>query len=414
MRILDERRILRYDRTMIRDSLRTLFRLEERSIATIIPSTISLTVGDGSALASSPDRSLAVPAFYAGANMIIDAFAPIPWDAYRGNIPSDPVPPILRRPDPFEHVQATRRKLATSLLIHGNAYAYLTAPDRSGRPTVAIPIPAYEVNVSWNDSRTRPVYRWRGREMILNESILHMKMTEEPGWLLGLGPVAATRVALSASIEEQRQALEGAGNGGVPDGVVAVPGKLTKDEAELIRNQWDDQHKNKRGVAFLTGGMSWQSVRMSNADMQFLESREFGIRDIARMLRIPAALLNAQNDGSSLTYRNQEGVWTEFTRTAVEPIAERFEETFGELLPSTREIRHDYSRLLRADVQTRYNTYAIARQNGILTANEIRRNEGLDPLEGGDRLDFRVEEEIETVTGSTTGDPDIQEANINA
>jgi HK97 family phage portal protein len=227
--------------------------------------------------------------------------------------------------------------------------------------------------------------------------------------LRGLGPVEATRVSVTGMIEGERLATDGYFNGGVPDGVVSVPGKLTEGEADAIRAGWDRRHAGKRGVAFLTGGMSWSSTRMSNADMQFLESREFSIRDVARMFRIPAALLNAVADGGGITYRNLEGVWTEYTRTAIEPIAERLEEAFSFLIPSTREIRHDYNRLLRADVQTRFNTYAIARQNGILTTNEIRAAEGLDPLDGGDRLDFRAPDDAAT----GTNEPKITEVDVD-
>ncbi len=340
---------------------------------------------------------MAVPAAYSSVNMIADSLAALPWNSYRGNVASSPVPPILRRPDPFSGVQTTRRQIVTSLLLHGDSFSYLTAPGRDGMPTVAIPIPNWEVSISWDESRTRPVYRWRGTVLEAGRSILHIKMMDLPGALYGIGPIEASRVSLTGAIEAERLSADGVVNGGVPDGVVSVPGKLSQEEADRIRAGWDVRHAGKRGVAFLTGGMNWTSTRMSNADMQFLESREFSIRDIARMFRIPAALLNAVSEGGGITYRNLEGVWTEYTRTAIEPIAERLEESFGFLIPATRTIRHNYTTLLRADVQTRYNTYAIARQNGILTTNEIRQSEGLDPLAGGDRLDFRAPEVDETV-----------------
>ena len=368
---------------------------------------MEIIVPDGGGIASTPAKSLAVPAAYAAVAMIADSVAALPWNSYRGNVPSDPVPPILRRPDPFSGLQRTRRQIATALLLDGNAYCYLTAPGRDGYPTVAIPIPRSEVTVKWNSTRTRPIYRWRGETLVENESIMHIRMLDAPGALRGLGPIEAARISVAGMIEGERLATDGYLNGGVPDGVVTVPGKLTEPEADQIRSGWDKRHAGKRGVAFLTGGMTWTSTRMSNADMQFLESREFSIRDVARLFRIPAALLNAVADGGGITYRNLEGVWTEYTRTAIEPIAERLEEAFSFLIPSTREIRHDYGRLLRADVQTRYNTYAIARQNGILTTNEIRTSEGLDPLPGGDRLDFRAPDT------ETASDPSIAEVDVD-
>jgi len=404
--------IVRYARGVIRSTLRRILGVETRNVANVIPS-IGISIPDGAGLIGRPTASMAVPTMYAGVNMLSDTLSALPWNSYRGNVPADPPPPILRRPDPFTPVGVSRRQITTMLLLHGNAYCYLTAPDREGRPTVAIPIPNHEVVVYWDDTRTHARYRWRGFELEPNRGILHIKMMDAPGELLGLGPIQAARLSLSTMIAEESKAAEAATAGGVPDGIVSVPGKLTEPEADLIRKGWDERHEGKRGVAFLTGGMQWTSTRLSNQDMQFLESREYGIRDVSRLLRIPAAMLNAVSEGGSITYRNLEGVWTEYQRTGVEPLAERLEESFGELLPSTREIRHDYSRLLRADVQTRFNTYAVARQNGIYTTNEIREIEGRDPLPGGDRLDFRAEEIVETVDGTTTNDPDIQEATVD-
>lgn len=396
---------------MIRSTLRRLLGVEVRNVSVVSPSTLTLTIPDGSGLIARPAASMAVPTMYAGVNMLADTLSSLPWNSYRGNVPSDPKPAILRRPDPFSNVQVSRRRITTMLLLHGNAYCYLTAPDRDGYPTVAIPIPNHEVYVFWDDTQTRPRYRWRGLELEANVGILHIKMMDAPGELLGLGPIQAARQSIGTMVAEEGKAAEAAASGGVPDGIVTVPGKLTAPEADIIRQGWDERHEGKRGVAFLTGGMMWTSTRLSNQDMQFLESREFGIRDVSRLLRIPAAMLNAVSEGGSITYRNLEGVWTEYQRTGVEPLAERLEESFGELLPSTREVRHDYSRLLRADVQTRFNTYAVARQNGIFTTNEVRELEGRDPLPGGDRLDFRAEEIIETETAAD--DPDIQEAMVN-
>lgn len=396
-----------YDRAVIRSTIRRFLGVEARQVSIINPSTLSLTIPSGGDVGAVPGTATAVPAVYQSVNMIADTLAILPWHSYVGNVPTEPNPPILRRPDPWRPVAVTRRQVSTMLLLHGNAFLYLTAPGRDGRPTVAIPIPNHEVTISWNSSRTRPVYRWRGVELEINVGISHIKMMDAPGALYGLGPVQAARVSLGTALKEEMQAYDAAVAGGVPDGVVSVPGKLTEPEADLIRNGWDARHEGKRGVAFLTGGMTWTSTRMSNQDLQFLEQREFSIRDVARMFRIPAAMLNAINDGGGITYRNLEGIYTEYTRTAIEPIAERLEEAFGELLPSTREIRFDYGRLLRADVQTRFNTYAVARQNGIYTTNEIRAEEGRDPLPGGDRLEFRTEE---IDLSGDLGDPAIEEA----
>jgi len=95
------------------------------------------------------------------------------------------------------------------------------------------------------------------------------------------------------------------------------------------------------------------------------------------MFRIPGTLLEAQQSGSSLRYQNDVSVWIQFVRAAVEPITERLEAWFSELLPAGTEVRFDTSRLLRADITTRFGGYETALSNGWMTVDEVRMAEGL-------------------------------------
>lgn len=362
-----------------------------RNVAIINPSTLSAfgATSGASILPHVPEQGLAVPAVYAAVRMITSDVSRVPWASYLVSTNQRIVeqPAILRRPDPFYPVPTTRRQLAASLLLRGNAFAWLTAPDRAGRPTVAVPINNDEVHVTWNDQRTRPRYTWRGTELVLNRDLMHLKYIDlGPGHLLGLGPIQAARVAVQGAIYAEQFAEGFYAEGGVPPGVLTVPGELTKPEADIISEQWNAARQDSRKSAVLPRGTTWAPTQIDASDMQFVESRMHSVGDVARLFGIPGAKLNAVMGGSNLTYTSLESLQSQYLLDAVSVPYEILEVGFGELLPVTQEVRGDYEALMRPDSRTRFSVYALALQNGIYTINEVRAREGLPPVAGGDEI----------------------------
>jgi HK97 family phage portal protein len=273
------------------------------------------------------------------------------------------------------------------MLMRGNAFAWLTAPGRDGRPTVAIPIPMDEVHVSWNERRTRPVYRWRGQVLELGRDIAHFKYLDlGPEYLLGLGPIQAGATSIAGALGAERFAEAFYNSSGVPDGVLTAPGALTKAEADLIRDQWTSARAGERLTAVLPQGVTWEAITLNNADAQYIESRQFSVSDVARLFGIPGGKLGAVQSGSSLTYTNLESLQSQYATEAVKPVSEELESVFGEMLPATQEVRFDFLALIRADTATRYGVYETGLRAKILTVNEVRELEGRPPLPGGDEI----------------------------
>jgi len=320
--------------------------------------------------------------------MISNAVGSLPWAARHksDDRPVDRQPAIIRRPDPDNPISITKEQILTPLLLHGEAFVFLTGHTREGHPTIGIPIANGSVTIRWNEARTRPVYTIGNREVRLWKDLLHIKYISEAGALHGIGPIQAARIAVTGSLHAERMATEQWTSGGPPiDGIVTVPGKLTKDEADIHRTQWAAQGSN-RGPRFLSGGMDFKGTRLSNMDLQFLESRNYGVLDICRLYGIPPKFLMAELGGSSLSYANNQESYVDLIRNAYQPVADKMEVAFGEAIPSTQFVDTDFASLFRADVRTRFDTYAIARSQGILTVNEIRERERLAPIAGGDTI----------------------------
>ena len=354
-------------------------------IAIVDPSNLSPLMANtpGTAIAAEPAKGLAVPAVYRAVAMIQSSIAGMPWKAWdpETNTLIRRQPVILRKPDPFEPRDTTIRQITASLLLYGEAFVLLGA-SVDGRPTSAIPVDNREVLVTWNSARTRARYHWRNTELFQYRTVLHLKYLDVPGYLHGLGPIQMARQSVAGGVLADTMATDYYQNG-ITDGVLESPEKLSKPEADRLAVQWGDGTALSRGTPVLEGGVTFRPISMSNSDAQFIEGRNFTVQDIGRLFGIPAPLLNASMPGSSLQYRNQEGIATEYATQGVQPVTEVIENGFGELIASTQQIRFDFSRLLRADAPTRYRVYDLALKNRILTINEVRRLEGLAPIPGG-------------------------------
>ena len=122
---------------------------------------------------------------------------------------------------------------------------------------------------------------------------------------------------------------------------------------------------------------------MSSEDAQWLQSRNFQAEEIiGRIFRIPlhkAGLL------ARSTFSNIEQQSIEYVQHTVLPWARRWESVISrDLLNLSVDenvfFEFNLDGLLRGDTESRFKAYSTARQNGLMTTNEIRRLENLNPV----------------------------------
>jgi phage portal protein BeeE len=142
-------------------------------------------------------------------------------------------------------------------------------------------------------------------------------------------------------------------------------------------------------VAVLEEGMKYTPISISPEQAQFLETRKFQIDEIARIFRIPPHMIG---DLEKSSFSNIEQQSLEFVKYTLDPWVCRWEQSMQRALLRPEE-KKDYffkfnvDGLLRGDYQSRMNGYATARQNGWMSANDIRELENLDRIpkeDGGD------------------------------
>ena len=228
-----------------------------------------------------------------------------------------------------------------------------------------------------------------GGEVIQSADMLHVMGLSGDG-LVGYSVIAKARESLGAAIAAEQMASAQFGSGSVPGGILVSPMRLDKEKREHLRREWEEIHRGptKGGrVAILHGGMDYKPLAISNEDSQFLQSREFSIRDVARWFRVPSHMLFDTKDSSVRANIEQQAI--EFIVYSMRPWLNRWERELKRKLLTRAERKTLYfefalDSLLRGDIASRYAAYSIARQWGWLSVNEIRQTENLNAVPGGD------------------------------
>lgn len=325
----------------------------------------------------------AIPAVYRGFQFLSDTVAGLHLEEYERGQLSSVTPRILEQPNPAETYHDTINAVMNSLLFRGNAYLIPRTRDDVGFPTSCIVANPDEVSAEWDRNKIYPVYKWREQPMSAPDEIIPIPLNRWPGRVDGISPVTACRLMLEGAHSEQTLATQLMVEDSTPPGTINLPEKLSLTEAKKILDVWEETHKARKRPAVLGGGASYTSIAFSPVDAQFLESREFSVQQIGRMLGLHGLFLLVSS-GDSLTYSTTEGIMRLVLTTTVAPTyLERIEQAFSRMLPTGRMARFNTDQLLRADLTARYQAYQVAVQAGFLTIADVRNLEGLPPLPAG-------------------------------
>jgi HK97 family phage portal protein len=284
-------------------------------------------------------------------------------------------------------------------LLRGNAYAAILR-DRRGNPVELIPInpdavmvlEALDGSIFYNVNRIGLWQIAMLRNMpvaIPEEDIFHLRGISF-NTLVGVSTIGLARDAIGLAMGLEQQASRWVGNGARPSGVLKAKTRLSEQAAMRLKQQWQaftGGLQNVGQTAVLEEGVEWQAVQLTSVDLEFIQQRNLQIADIARYYDVPLSRLGVVGSASSkITPAEEEQSYVNHTVMPDLVIAEqKFMQVFG-LDKEGIEVDFDEGQLLRADIMTRYNAARLGVLTGILTPNEVRRSEGLPPMEGGDKL----------------------------
>ena len=208
--------------------------------------------------------------------------------------------------------------------------------------------------------------------------------------LVGYSPIAMAKNAIGMAIACEEYGAKFFANGAAPGGVLEHPGTIK--DPQRVREAWQSQFGgsgNSNKIAVLEEGMKYTPIGISPEQAQFLETRKFQINEIARIFRVPPHMVG---DLEKSSFSNIEQQSLEFVKYTLDPWVIRWEQSIMRSLLSLEEktqyfVKFNLEGLLRGDYQSRMTGYATARQNGWMSANDIRELENLDRIpteDGGD------------------------------
>ena len=334
---------------------------------------------------------------YACVRVLSETIASLPFHTYtyttngKEKAIDHPIYYLLHsEPNPEMTSFVFRETLMGHLLLWGNAYAQIIRDGR-GRVVGLYPLLPNKMVVNRNNQgQLYYQYEKDGQTYILNRyEVLHIPGLGFDG-LVGYSPIAMAKNAIGMAIATEEYGAKFFANGANPGGVLEHPG-VVKDPAR-IRESWNAVYQgsgNAHRVAVLEEGMKFQSIGIPPEQAQFLETRKFQINEIARIFRIPPHMVG---DLEKSSFSNIEQQSLEFVMYTLDPWVVRWEQAVQRALFSESEkrkyfVKFNVDGLLRGDYGSRMNGYAVGRQNGWLSANDIRELENMNrvPAElGGD------------------------------
>lgn len=350
--------------------------------------------------------SMQISAIYACVRILSEAVASLPLGIYMNDDKGLKVKatdhPLYRlihdEPNPEMTSFSLRETMMIHLLLWGNAYAQIIRSSK-GDVLALYPLMPDRMKVD-RDDRRNLYYEYQadaGDAPATKGSVIRFK-PEQILHITGLGfdgLVGYSPVAMAKNIIGMTQACEEYGskffkNGAYPGGVLEHPGTL--EDPEKVRDSWNKAFggsSNAGKVAVLEEGMKYQPISFSPEQSQLSATREYQLNEIARIFRIPPHMLG---DLTKSSYASIEQQSLEFVKYTLDPWLIRWEQAMARRLLSEDEkgkyyFKFNVDGLLRGDYNSRMQGYSIGRQNGWLSANDIRKLEDMDMIpeeRGGD------------------------------
>lgn len=344
------------------------------------------------------DVALTYAAVWICCRVIAEAISAMPWHVMqkdgqtRRRLDGHPADWLMHvAPNPELSAYTFRETLLFWALTWGNGYAEIER-DGSLRPIALWPIEPDRVRPKRDESGAL-VYdvsnSSSGRAIIPARDMFHLR---GPGWngLQGYSPIELARESISLGLACEKFGSAFFGNGASPGGVLEAPEtfELSPAAKKILLEEWNAVHRgpgNFGKVAYLDGGMKYKPITIPPEDAQFLETRQHQVLEICRWYKVPP---HKVYELTRATYNNVEQQQIEFLTETLVPWIVRLEQEADAKLLGPYQRGRIYTKikpeaLLRGDLKSRYDAYAVGRQWGWLSINDVRALEDLDPIPNG-------------------------------
>lgn len=372
-----------------------------------------------------PANAMACAAVSAAVGLISESIAVLPLMIYERLDPrgkerarSHPLWQVLHnRPNEWQNAFEWREQTALHLVLWGNTYCLIVRNSKGElrelipiHPTRVVPkrsaswLVTYEVAGPNGDTKT-----------FARDQIFHIKDRSFDG-LVGRPRIFDAKDSIGLALSAERWGAQLFGNGARPSGLLSTDRVMKEDQVTFLAKSWGEAHggDNALGTAILDGGLKWTPMVMNNTDAQFLETRLFQLREVARVWRVSPSLIGDLEHAA--TRANVESFGLQFLKFTLLSWLTRYEAAINDqLMPSDSGMFAEFllDAFERADLVSRTAHYSAGIRDGYLSQNDVRDLENRNPIEHGD--EYRRAESIHgTGSGENTDKEDSDdEENID-
>jgi HK97 family phage portal protein len=265
--------------------------------------------------------------------------------------------------------------------------------QRTGRPESLMPVHPSCIEARLSGGRIFYVIDEKDlgiKGTFFSEEVIHYRGFTTTG-LWGKSPIEVAKDNIGLSLATEKFGASFFRKGGNLKSVIETEGHIPDKEFEQFKGRWSSSYTGTAGdheTPVLEYGMKYKQLSIPLDASQFIETRLFGIQDVARWFNLPPHMLR---DLSRSTFSNIEHQDLEFVKYSLRPDLRRQELELEEklLIPAERghiRIRYNLDGLLRGDLASITQHIKEMVYSGVMTRNEGRRLLNMNPVAGGDDL----------------------------
>lgn len=345
---------------------------------------------DSNTKAITEDNSLALTAVYSAVRIISETIAQLPFNYYletdKGNeiyreSPLDLL--VSQEPNNYQTKYVFFETMMNSLILYGNAYAYIEKINN--QPVSLYCLDPRKVQVKYIDGNL--IYNVLDGNYDSSQ-IIHIPDFTTDGYT-GKSRIIIARDSIEHSLRIQDYGLKFFRDGArFVSGILTHPGKLSPEAMKNLKQSWQATYNSQQfNTAVLEEGMKFENFNLAPEQAQYLQSREFSVREISRIMKVPVFMLS---DHAASTYSNIEHESLNFAKNTITPLLSKIEQEFNKkLIPDVDKGKtyflHNLRGLLRGDSNSRADYYGKLFNIGVLSQNDIRKMESMSTIDDGDK-----------------------------
>lgn len=292
---------------------------------------------------------------------------------------------FLNQPNPYQTAFDWKQSSLLHLLLYGNAYTWIER-NTLGKVMNLWQLRPQSMTVVYGADGTL-FYRYHtpsGYKEFTSADILHFKMLSMDG-IVGMSPIEYNRHLIGQRLASQQFMGKMFANGARLSGTLSHPGTLTPEAAARMKENWTNAYEgsdNAFKTALLEEGMKFEPIAIKPIDMEFLSQRKYSSVEIAAIFGVPPHMIGANEKP---TYASVEQQSLEFLNYTIRPYLVMMEQTINAALfqNTNKYAAFNVNAFMRTDIKSRYEAYAIARNWGWLSVNDILEMEDRNTIPEG-------------------------------